>query len=249
MMIKKNISTKSVKIKVCKDYEVMSRKAMEVIIKTLKKKPDAVISIATGASPARVYELLAQEYQKNPAVFARMRVVKLDEWGGVPLTDAATCETEIRAKIIVPLQISEDRYITFDNQPERAEASLAEYQCKIDEAGGIDICILGLGKNGHIGLNDPDLQLEMDAHIARHLSEGTLHHTMTKKTQGHITFGLTLGLRSIFEAKMVLLLVNGSHKKEIFAKFKERIITTENPASLLWLHRKVLCLCDRAAFE
>ena len=176
-----------------------------------------------------------------------MRVVKLDEWGGVPLTDPATCETEIRAKIIGPLQVSEDRYITFDNAPDKEKSSLAEYQRKIDEAGGIDLCILGMGKNGHIGLNDPDDILEMEAHVANRLSEETLHHTMTEKTQGHIAYGETLGLRSIFEARKVLLLVNGAHKKEIFARFKERKITTQNPASLLWLHHKVVCLCDKEA--
>jgi len=235
------------KIKVNKNYEVMSQKAVKEIIKVITKKPSAVLSIATGASPSRTYELLAKEYQMNPELFKEVRIVKLDEWAGVPLSDPATCETEIRAKIIVPLNVSEDRYITFDNAPEIMEKSLAEYQAKIDELGGIDLCILGLGKNGHVGLNDPAEALEMEAHVARDLSEQTLHHTMTEKTQGHITFGLTLGMNSIFEAKKVLLLVNGAHKKEIFAKFKEKKISTHNPASLLWLHHNVLCLCDKEA--
>jgi galactosamine-6-phosphate isomerase len=240
-------SNNMVNIKVLKNFELMSQKAVAEIVKVIKKKPKAVISIATGATPARTYELLALEYQKDPSIFGQIYIVKLDEWGGVPLSDLATCETEIREKIIKPLHISEDRYITFDNNAELMEKSLADYQRRIDEIGPIDICILGLGRNGHLGLNDPDESLELEAHVADHLSEQTLHHAMTLKTTGHITLGLTLGLRSIFEAKKVLFLVNGAHKKDIFAKFKEQKISTKNPASLLWLHRNVLCLCDKEA--
>jgi len=246
-MIKIDNMPNKMKIKVCKNYKVMSEKAAAEIVRLLKKKPQAVISIATGASPSWTYELLVAEYQNNPTLFAQVRFVKLDEWGGVPLDDPATCEMEIRAKLITPLQISSDRYITFDNTEANMEKSLAEYQAKIDALGGLDICILGLGKNGHIGLNDPADSLDLEAHVARNLSEQTLHHEMTQKSMGQITFGLTLGLRSIFEAKKVLFLVNGKSKQEIFAKFKEKKISTQNPASLLWLHRDVLCLCDKEA--
>lgn len=235
------------KIRVAKNYEMMSQKAAEEIIKALKKKQRTIISIATGATPKRTYELLAAERVKSPELFAQVYIVKLDEWGGVPLDDPATCETEINEKIIVPLNVSSDRYISFDNAPEKMEQSLAEYQAKIDALGGIDLCVLGLGRNGHIGLNDPAESLELEAHVAQNLSEQTLHHTMTEKSAGQISFGLTLGLRSIFEAKKVLFLVNGKHKQEIFDKFKEKKISTQNPASLLWLHRDVLCLCDKEA--
>ena len=139
------------------------------------------------------------------------------------------------------------RYITFDNTPETMDKSLAEFQAKIDALGGIDLCILGLGKNGHIGLNDPNESLDLEAHVVRDLSEQTLHHTMTEKSKGKITFGLTLGIRSIFEAKKILFLVSGTHKREIFAKFKEKKISSLNPASLLWLHKRVICLCDKEA--
>jgi len=235
------------KMKVAKDYEMMSQKAAEEIIKMLKKKQRTVISIATGATPSRTYELLAAERVKSPELFAQIYFVKLDEWGGVPLDDPATCETEINEKIIVPFNVPSDHYITFDNAPEKMEESLADFQAKIDALGGIDLCILGLGKNGHIGLNDPAESLELEAHVVRDLSEQTLHHPMTAKSAGQISFGLTLGLRGIFEAKKVLFLVSGKQKQEIFTKFKEKKISTLNPASLLWLHRDVLCLCDKDA--
>ncbi len=234
-------------IKVLKDYELMSQEAVKEIVKILRKKPQVVIGIATGSTPSRAYELLVLEYQKNPDLFAQMRIVKLDEWGGVPLNDLATCETEIRNKIIKPLNISKDRYITFTNDEATMEKSLKSYQAQIDAVGGIDLCLLGLGKNGHIGLNDPHKFLKLEAHIVRDLSRQTLAHPMTTKSAGRISFGLTLGMHGIFEAKKVLFLVNGAHKKKIFSKFKEGKITTQNPASFLWLHPNVLCLCDREA--
>ena len=119
-------------------------------------------------------------------------------------------------------------------------------QAELAKAGPIDCCVLGLGINGHLGFNEPAEYLHPGCHIAR-LSPTTLQHTMVGDMTSRPSYGLTLGMADILQAKMVLILISGSSKKEITREFLSERVTAELPASFLWLHPNAVCLLDRAA--
>ncbi|HXO78215.1 MAG TPA: galactosamine-6-phosphate isomerase, partial [Puia sp.] len=199
---------------------------------------------ATGNTPGKTYELLAREYDCRPQLFSDMRVLKLDEWGGLPMTDPGTCEFYLQTRLLAPLQIPSQRYISFNSHASDPEFECRKIEEQVAKAGGIDCCVLGLGVNGHIGFNEPGGFLKTDCHIAE-LSKTTLKHSMVDVMSQQPTYGLTLGMANIFQARQVLLLVSGSSKKEIIREFLTKKVTPALPASFLWLHSNVICLLDK----
>src|SRR5687767_12343628 len=138
-----------------RDYDTMSRRAAEFIVAEIRARPDLLLCTATGSSPTRTYELLAEHHLREPALFGRLRVIKLDEWGGLPPDDPGTCEAYLRRHLIEPLQISPDRYHTFRGDAPDPEAECRAVQRTLRDHGPVDLCILGLGINGHVGFNEP----------------------------------------------------------------------------------------------
>lgn len=234
------------KITVFEDYKKMSQAAAKLLYSEIKKKPSALVCIATGSTPTLAYDLLTQKYQKDKTAFNKLRIIKLDEWGGIPSDDPATCETYIQEHIIKPLNISDKRYTSFHSNPKDKEREVKRISNKLAQEGPIDICVLGLGVNGHLGFNEPADWLHANVHIA-HLTATTKHHSMAKKAKHTIKYGLTLGLSNIMNAKKIILLVNGKSKEKIVEKLMEGKITAHLPGSMLWIHPDVTLYCDKEA--
>jgi len=193
----------------------------------------------------RTYDLLAERRAAEPRLFDHVRLLKLDEWGGLPRNDPASCETHLRRALVTPLALS-DRYVGFDGQPADPLAECARVAAWLNENGPIDVCVLGLGVNGHLGFNEPAEFLQPHAHVA-HLSNASLSHAMLRETQSKPSYGLTLGMADLLQSRQVLLLVTGDAKRVPLARLLEGRITTQFPASLLALHANVVLLCDEAA--
>lgn len=225
------------------DYRSLSEAASEQLLALMHRKPDAVICLATGATPVLTYQLLVDKITAQQVDISRITFVKLDEWVGLSPEDPATCEVFLQQHILKPLGVAPENYISFrsDNADDSECARIVE---QITQRGGLDLCVLGIGKNGHLGLNEPDEQLEPACHIT-HLDERTRLHEMLKQANIPVEKGITLGLRDILAAREVLLLVSGEGKQRAFAQFKEGKVSTQIPASFLWLHPKTTCLyCD-----
>ena len=217
------------RIEICQSYEALSLKAKEIVTSELGQHKALTLCAATGGSPTRMYELLVEEAGRQPELF-----------------HPGTCESYLRNYFVGPLQIPEDRYIAFQSDPENPEAECERIQQILDQKGPIDICILGIGMNGHIGLNEPAPSLHTNCHVA-HLSQKSLQHPMIAGDTEKPGYGLTLGMANIFQSRLIILLINGIKKREITQAFLEQKISTELPASLLWLHPNVICLIDREA--
>lgn len=200
-----------------------------------------LLCAATGSSPTGTYHFLSEEYEKTPSIFDELRIIKLDEWGGVDLNHPATCETYLQTHLLKPLNITRDRYTGFDSNSMDAVKECQRIQEKLNNELPIDLCILGLGINGHIAFNEPDDYLAPHCHVAK-LSESSLSHPMTNHPGVKPTYGLTLGMADILNSRTILLLVHGSQKKPVFENFLSKRITTAIPASFLWLHSNVICL-------
>ena len=234
------------KINYYSSYESMSRQACDLLVFALEQNPGLLLCTATGNSPLRTYELLAEEYQQQSSLFSQLRILKLDEWGGIDEHDPQSSESFIRRRLIAPLHVSEERYFSFSGNAEAPEEECSRLQEILSRQGPIDLCVLGLGRNGHLGFNEPAEALMPHAHIAQ-LSPDTLQHSMVQAMQRQPTYGLTLGMADILQARRILLLVTGSGKKAAIEKLLEGRVTTHLPASLLWLHPDVECLIDERA--
>lgn len=227
----------------CTNYEQMSQLAYDSIIADLKIRSKKFVCIATGNSPGGTYDKLAICYKNKPDYFKEISIVKLDEWGGIRLNNPISCETYIRQKILEPLQISDDRFISFKSNSVSPEKECERVQKKIEDKGPIDLCILGLGRNGHLGFIEPSDSLSANCHVAK-LSLESLQHQMIGTKIKKPSYGLTLGMASILQSKKIILLITGSGKELIIKKLLRENISTQLPASFLWLHPNVECYID-----
>ena len=230
----------------CQDYDHLSQLAGSFVIDEISLNKDLLLCAATGHSPKGFYQQLSSHAQKDKNFFNQLRIIKLDEWGGVPMGNPITCEAYIQKNIIVPLQVSADRYLTYSSDPENPIDECRRMQDSIKNNGPIDICILGLGVNGHIGLNEPAPFLTPNFHKAQ-LSEPTLHHQMIQSVDDKPAYGLTLGMHNILNARKIILLITGKGKEVVTKQLLSQRITTQLPASFLWLHQQVECLIDKSS--
>lgn len=227
-------------------YDELSAKAKEYIIQELKQNKELLLCAATGATPTGTYRLLVSDLKKNPRLCDELRIIKLDEWGGIPMEQPGTCEWYIRENLLVPLQIPGSRYIGFQSNPENAEEECNSIEEKLRREGPIGLCILGLGMNGHLALNEPAEFLQADCHVSK-LTSSSQNHPMASEMPVKPTFGLTLGMAGIFQSKKILILISGKQKRAIVKEFLSKKITPKLPATFLWLHPNVICLIEKDA--
>lgn len=226
------------------DYEAMSIRGAKMLIETIKQKPNAVICFATGSSPQRMYELFVEEVNAKSYDLSKLTFVKLDEWYGVEPDDSITCTTFLKKYLLEPLYMPPKNFIECRSNASDITNEL-RYMDDFLKEHPIDVMILGLGMNGHLGLNEPNDHLTLPCHFTP-LDPMTKTHNMVK---GHsVEGGLTIGMQGIFEAASVLMLVSGNRKEEAYQSFMSRQITTQTPASLLWLHKNCTTIIDKQSF-
>ncbi len=225
---------------VLENYEAVCRSAADCVLETVRQKPGSVICVATGASPLGLYAELA----KHASELAQAHILKLDEWGGLAMDDPATCEVYIRREVLGPWGLSPEHLTGFQSDAADPEAECARIRAAVERLGGIDVCILGMGADGHIGLNYPAATLPAETHVT---DASTLRHAMLDAALGKPTHGFTLGMAEVLRARRVVLVVNGAAKAHAVQRLMTGDITTEFPASLLWLHDDVHMFADRSA--
>jgi len=231
------------KIQYCTDYEEMSQAAFESFYAGLKTSPRTSICAATGHSPTVFYEKMVANYQEQSELYNALQVVQLDEWFGVSADDPNSCEHYIQNKIVLPLNITEDRYLSFKSDATEPEAECMRVQKELNKREPLDVCILGLGKNGHLGFNEPAAILSDVCHRST-LSEASMQHSMTKTMTHKPQYGLTLGMKDILRSKKIILLVTGTGKELTIKQLLTKKVTSQLPASFLWNHPQVVCYID-----
>lgn len=226
-------------------HEAVSRHAAGLVIRQLTRKHDSLLCLATGGTPTRLYDLLRDRAQRKPALFRQARLLKLDEWGGLSMDNPATCEHYLQNALIKPLGLQR-RYHGFRSDPLDPETECRRMASWLRRHGPIDLCILGLGINGHLALNEPASALRAESHVAR-LSSESLQHGMLKSSLKLPRYGLTLGLGEIMQSDTILLLVSGASKRAPMRQLLQPEVRTDFPASFLHLHPRVQLLIDRDA--
>jgi galactosamine-6-phosphate isomerase len=190
--------------------------------------------------------MLAAERTRRPRLFDKLRILQLDEWGGLPAVHPASCRADLNSKLIDPLAIAPSRFQAFRGDAPDAEAECQRMRRWLGRHGPIDVCVLGLGVNGHVAMNEPTPALVPHAHVAK-LTASSRKHSMLAGIRSRPAYGLTLGLTEILASCKILLLVSGAAKTAILKRTLEPRVTTQLPASFLSLHPDYTLLCDRLA--
>ncbi len=236
------------RIIVCPDYNAMSRQAANVIAAQVIMKPDCVLGLATGSTPVGAYQQLAKWQQQGDLTFKDVRTVNLDEYRGLPGTHDQSYRYFMNTNLFDHIDIDKENTYVPNGMAEDVDAECAAYDERIQEFGGIDLQLLGIGHDGHIGFNEP----------ADHFSCGTNCVELTDMTiDANARFfanrddvprqALTMGMQAIMQARAILMVVSGADKAEIIRKSFCGPITPEVPASILQLHPNVTIVGDEAA--
>ncbi|HVV54006.1 MAG TPA: 6-phosphogluconolactonase [Mucilaginibacter sp.] len=227
----------------CHTVAELNELAAQLIISDLNSRPASLVCAATGNSPTGIYHLLAEK--KNLFDAETITLLKLDEWYGLPMDHPATCEAYLQRNLIGPLNITS--FTGFDSNAPDPEAECKRIGDFIAAKGPIDLCVLGLGQNGHIAFNEPADDLQPGVYLSP-LSKTSLTHAMVKGITADLKYGFTLGMTDILQSSKIVLPVFGQNKREIMQRFMEGKISTQLPASFLWLHPDVECIyCENDA--
>jgi galactosamine-6-phosphate isomerase len=226
------------------EYSRLSERASALVINELSTRPGLLLCAATGNSPEGLYHLLREKEPSEPALFRGLRIIQLDEWSGLPANAEGTGQLYLRRHLLDPLGIDESRYISFASDAVDPELECRRIQSKLAEEGPIDMAVLGLGRNGHLGFNEPDQQLEPHCHVAR-LTPVSQQHSMMAHKKGKPEYGMTLGMKDILLSRKIILIVSGKGKEGARSSLFSEKISTACPASFLWLHPHSVCLAMR----
>ncbi len=229
------------------DYESLSSAAADLVLETVRQNPGAVLCFATGNTPVGTYRQLIEKARARQADFSQCFCFGLDEWVGVPPEKSGTCHQILHEQLFKPLGIRGTQVHLFDGMTDDISAECRRMNEMIRQKGGIDLMLVGIGLNGHIGFNEPGCSPELEAHD-QELHESTLasgQHYFNEPTP--IAKGLTLGLAQVRAARTVLLLANGAGKASIIQKALEGPVTPEVPASHLQQHEGAVVMMDKAA--
>lgn len=234
-------------IVVCKDYEEMSRRAAEIVAEQVKKRPDGLISFPGGDTPLGMVHVFADMVNEGKVDISRTHYVSLDEWVGLSGEDEGSCGLFNQQNLLSRLQHPFAGTHIINGAAEDIDSERVALNDYISQYGPLDVSVLGIGMNGHLGFNENGVDFDLDAHIIP-LSETTLK-VMTKYfgEKFHPTHGISQGIRQIMAAKTVILIANGAHKAEILKKAVHGPVTNEVPASVLQNHPNCYVVADEAA--
>jgi len=232
------------------DYKDMSRKAANIISAQVIMKPNCVLGLATGSSPVGTYQQLIDWYQKGDLDFADVKSVNLDEYKGLDKNNEQSYYYFMYHNFFKHININPDKtYIPDGTEPDSVR-ECARYNQVIKQLGGIDMQLLGLGHNGHIGFNEPEEAFEKMTHCVD-LQESTIeaNKRFFENIDDVPKQAYTMGIRTIMQARKILLIVSGQEKADILYEALYGPVTPRVPASILQLHNDVTVVADAAALS
>lgn len=223
--------------------------AAACVADALAQAPDLVLGLPTGRTSILLYDALVDRHRNGEADFSRARSFNLDEFSGLPPGDPRSYRAFMHRQFFDRVNLPLDRAYLPDGSLRDWRHAAREYDEAISDAGGLDICLAGIGANGHLAFNEPAGALESGTHRER-LAPGTRRanaHLFGGRPRDVPTHGLTMGMAALLGARTVILLATGSEKAAIVRRAFAGRITTRVPASLLQAHPNALAVLDRAA--
>lgn len=228
-------------------YNDLSQQAAGDVIQLMQLRKQPLICVASGDTPAGLYKNLTDKFDKRKLDISGWSFIGLDEWVGMNGDDEGSCRFHLNDQLFHPLHIADDAICFFNGRAKDLNKECEVTEIYIRQQGGIDVAILGLGMNGHIGMNEPGTSPSSRSHIAA--LDPITQKTGQKyfKKEQILKEGITLGLATLMESKHIILIVSGSHKAEIIKRMLEGEISEQVPASLLRKHPGLKIYLDKDA--
>lgn len=232
------------------DYQSMSRRTANIISAHVILKPNCVLGLATGSTPIGAYRQLIEWYKKGDLSFAETHTVNLDEYCGLSPHHEQSYRYFMQTNLFDHIDIKPENTNVPNGLAFDAEAECARYNQVIRDLGGVDLQLLGLGHNGHIGFNEPTPAFELETHVVN-LSESTIQaNKRFFASEAEVPRqALTMGTKNIMQARKILVAVSGEDKADIVLRAFTGPVTPEVPASILQMHPDVTLVGDRAALH
>lgn len=233
---------------VVENYEAMSRKAANMVAAQILLKPESVLGLATGSTPLMTYQFLIKLYKDETINLEGIKTFNLDEYVGIPLQNENSYHYYMEDNFFRHVNIKPENIHIPDGNASDLEKECSLYEKKIKQCGGIDFQVLGIGNNGHIGFNEPDLKFEGVTHRIDLDDETIKANSRFFESEEQVPkMALTMGVRTIMNSRKVILLANGANKAETIYKAIYGKIDPHLPASILQLHPDVTFILDREA--
>jgi glucosamine-6-phosphate deaminase len=230
-----------------------SREACEAVARRIasdiRQTPSLVLGLPTGRTPILVYDALADLYDRGRVDFSRVTTFNLDEFEGVSRNDPRSYHAFMRRHLFDRVNLPPRRRFLPNGLARDARREAVRYESRIDRAGGLDLCLLGIGRNGHIGFNEPAVALAARTHRAtlRPETRQSNAYLFNGRRRDVPTHAVSMGIGTILGARNIVLLATGKEKASIVARALNGRVTTRVPASLLQGHPNVVVMLDQEA--
>lgn len=236
------------KIIITKSYDEMSRKAANIIGSQITLKECSILGLATGSTPIKTYEYIVEKYNNGELDFSDVRSFNLDEYIGLGPESDQSYRYFMEEHLFSKINLPKDSIEIPNGLAKDVEKECASYEDKIKLSGGIDLQLLGIGRNGHIGFNEPNVKFETATHKVT-LDEDTIdaNSRFFDSIEDVPTEAISMGIKTIMMSKKVVLLASGKAKAEVIRDLINGSITPALPASILQLHRDVVIIVDEEA--
>lgn len=224
----------------------LADRAAHLMFDAIRDNPQIVLGLPTGRTPIGMYHRVVRECEREHHCFRDVTTFNLDEYAGVPPEHPGSYYTYMRHHLFDHVDISpRNAHIPHGTAPD-LEAECTRYERELGDAGGLDLTFLGLGRNGHIGFNEPGTPFDARTRVVE-LTQSTRTANADLFPAGHVpTHAITMGIGTILESRAIVLLVAGSGKENAVARLQSGEITEEFPASALWKHDDVIVLVTQA---
>lgn len=232
------------------DYNKMSRMAANYIASQITLKPNSVLGLATGSSPIGTYQELIRRYQSGDLDFSKVTSINLDEYKGLSPENDQSYRYFMNTNLFDHINIDKACTYVPNGLEDNAEKACGDYDAVIENCGGIDLQLLGLGNNGHIGFNEPDDVFAKGTHCVD-LAKSTIkaNARFFDSMDEVPKQAYTMGIKSIMQAKKILVIVSGKGKANIVKEAFTGPVTPQVPASILQMHPDVTLIADKDALE
>ncbi len=234
-------------VRIFKTAEEIGVAVAEIFTDTVKNKPDCVLGLATGATPIPTYNNIKATYSKGGISFKDVKTYNLDEYCDLPKNDKNSYYTFMHEQLFNGLDILEENVHFLDGNADDCDAECKRYDDEINSTGGIDIQLLGIGNNAHIGFNEPAESFTNGSFKVK-LTESTINANKIYFDENPMPgYALTMGIMQIMAAKKIILIATGPKKAEAVRNMIKGDVTPEVPASILQEHNDVIIFLDEEA--
>ena len=234
---------------VCNNYDEMSLEAGKIVIQQIKSKSDSILGLATGSTPVGLYKELIKAYEAGEISFKDVKSFNLDEYYPIKKSNDQSYYYFMNDNLFSHVDIKLENTDIPNGEANDASAECLSYEERIASSNGVDVQILGIGQNGHIGFNEPDEYLDSITHLT-----GLTQNTIEANSRFFDSIddvpkaALTMGIGTILKARKIILLASGANKREAIEALKDTRLTCNCPATMLKLHNDVIVICDKEAY-